>query len=65
MHLVDSVGRNERIANVLRADGPVLCEVSVPPEETASPREGEKAVERDVVSGLLEDMWPYLRQETL
>lgn len=51
----------ETIAKVLRADGPVLCEVSVSPEETASPRvKARKLPDGNMVSGVLEDMWPYL-----
>ena len=50
----------ETIAKVLRADGSVLCEVSVSPEETASPRvKARKLPDGNMVSGLLEDMWPY------
>ena len=50
-----------RIAEILEADGPVLCEVKVSPEEIALPRsKAMRLPNGSMVSKPLEDMWPYL-----
>lgn len=49
------------VPQVLRYEGPVLCELMVLPKETVSPR--VKTVKMDdgnLMSGQLENMWPFL-----
>lgn len=51
----------ERIASVLSADGPVLCEVCVLPEEPRVPRVTTRRLESGALeSSLLEDLFPFL-----
>ncbi|WP_446897227.1 thiamine pyrophosphate-binding protein [Clostridium sp. LBM24168] len=49
------------LPKVLESNGPVLCELMVLPEETASPRTKSIKMENgNMISKPLEDMWPFL-----
>ena len=64
--LENNAAMKRKIAEVLEADGPVLCEVRVSPDETASPRSKTmKLPNGNMVSKPLEDMWPYLPADEL
>ena len=64
--LENNAAMKRKIAEVLEADGPVLCEVKVSPDETASPRSKTmKLPNGNMVSKPLEDMWPYLPADEL
>lgn len=52
------------IDQVLGEDGPVICKVLVSPMQTVSPKVMSKRLpDGKMVSGLLEDMWPYVEGE--
>ena len=53
-----------QIRRVLRAEGPVVCDVQVIPDEVRAPR--VTSVQRpdgSFVSKPLEDLWPFLDRE--
>jgi len=54
------------ISEVLQAEGPVVCEVMVDPEQKFTPRvTSQKLSSGKMVSKPLEDMWPFLDPEEL
>lgn len=49
------------IREVLEADGPVICEVMVDPDEIVMPKVQSKIGENgQMIPGRLEDMWPFI-----
>jgi acetolactate synthase-1/2/3 large subunit len=53
-----------RVREVLDADGPVVCEVRVPPDEPRGPRVASaQRPDGSMVSKPLEDLWPFLDRE--
>ena len=47
------------LSQVLESDGPVLCEIMISPDETCAPRvKAYMGKDGQMVSGLLEKMWP-------
>ena len=57
-------GMREKIQAVLKeSTGPVICEVFVLPDEEREPRVVSKQVDGQMVSGKLEDLWPYLPRD--
>lgn len=54
------------LPKVLEAEGPVLCELMVLPEETVSPRtKSVKLEDGSMISKPLEDMWPFLSEDEI
>ena len=59
----DELNLRDQIQNVLNQEGPVICEVMVCPELQTQPRV-QSSVNKDgnIVSGVLENMWPFLEE---
>lgn len=54
------------IQKVLETDEPVICEVMVDPDEIVMPKVQSRVGENgQMIPGRLEDMWPYLDEETI
>jgi acetolactate synthase-1/2/3 large subunit len=54
----------EAIREVLRREGPVICEVVVPPDEERQPVvKSQPKADGSMVSKPLEDLWPFLPRE--
>jgi acetolactate synthase-1/2/3 large subunit len=54
----------EKVRDVLNADGAVVCEVIVPPDEPRGPRVASaQRPDGSMVSKPLEDLWPFLDRE--
>lgn len=54
----------EQVRQVLRHDGPILCEVMVNPDQLTAPRVSSKKMpDGSMVSMPMEDMWPFLDRE--
>jgi acetolactate synthase-1/2/3 large subunit len=54
----------QRVREVLDSDGPVVCEVRVPPDEPRGPRVASaQRPDGSMVSKPLEDLWPFLDRE--
>jgi acetolactate synthase-1/2/3 large subunit len=54
----------EQVREVLKHDGPILCEVMVNPEQLTAPRvTSQKMPDGSMVSMPMEDMWPFLDRE--
>lgn len=52
------------LPEVLESEGTVLCELIVSPDETVSPRTKSIKLENgSMISGALEDMWPFLDEK--
>ena len=64
--LASHAGLRDGIRAVLDADGPVLCEVMVAPDQSVGPRVSS-VVQSDgsIVSRPMEDLWPFLDREEL
>ncbi len=62
--LLDHTGLREHIREVLKAPGPIVCEVMVDPSQPIAPRVSS-AVKADgsMFSKPLEDLWPFLERE--
>jgi acetolactate synthase-1/2/3 large subunit len=57
-------GLRETVQAVLAADGPMVCEVMISPEQFTSPRVSSmQKPDGSMVSRPLEDMWPFLDRE--
>ncbi len=53
-----------QVRKVLNVKGPVICEVEVSPDLATAPRIQSKVLaDGSMVSGLLEDLWPFLGRE--
>ncbi len=56
----DNAELDRALPEIMKDDSPMLCELMVLPEETVSPRVKAAVGENGkMVSGALEDMWPY------
>ncbi len=56
----------ENIKQVLESEGPVVCELIIDPELQIAPRiMSKKLPDGSMVSGALEDMWPFLDRDDL
>jgi acetolactate synthase-1/2/3 large subunit len=54
----------EQVSDVLRHEGPVICEVMVNPDQLTAPRVSSKKMpDGSMVSMPMEDMWPFLDRE--
>ncbi len=54
----------ERIREILQAEGPLVCEVMISPNQATAPRVSSVKKEDGTMSSLpMEDMWPYLDRE--
>lgn len=54
----------ETVAQVLKTDGPVICEVMVDPDEVVMPKVQSKMGENgQMIPGKLEDMWPFIGEK--
>lgn len=54
------------LEEVLKTEGPVLCEVMLSPMQAIAPKvQAKKLPDGGMISGLLEDMWPYLGEQEL
>jgi acetolactate synthase-1/2/3 large subunit len=54
----------EQVIEVLRHEGPVICEVMDNPEQLTAPRiSSKKMADGSMVSMPMEDMWPFLDRE--
>lgn len=56
----------ERVSDVLKAEGPVVCEVKVSPHQVTAPRISSfQRPDGVMVSRPMEDLWPFLDREEL
>jgi len=56
----------EKVAEVLAAHGPIVCEVMVNPDLITQPRlSSEVKLDGSIVSKSLEDLWPFLDRDEL
>ncbi len=54
----------ERIREILQAEGPLVCEVMISPNQTTAPRVSSVKKEDGTMSSRpMEDMWPFLDRE--
>ena len=54
----------ERIREILQAEGPLVCEVMISPNQSTAPRVSSVKKEDGTISSLpMEDMWPFLDRE--
>jgi len=54
----------EQVRDILEAEGPVICEVMVSPEQVTAPRVSSRQCEDgSMVSMPMEDLWPFLDRE--
>lgn len=63
-HIRNNAELDAILPEIMKDDTPLLCEIMVLPEETVSPR--VKAIVGEngkMMSGPLENMWPYLEEE--
>jgi acetolactate synthase I/II/III large subunit len=66
MRLVDPSDIDATIAQVLEADGPIVCHVLLDPEQGFEPRIKSRVMpDGSIVSPALEDMFPFLDAEEL
>jgi acetolactate synthase-1/2/3 large subunit len=62
--IADHAGIRERIGEILRMEGPVVCDVVISPNQTTAPRiSSVKGEDGKIYSKPLEDMWPFLDRE--
>jgi len=63
-HLASHHGIREKVREVLKHDGPIVCAVDVLPDQPTAPRV-TSSVRPDgrIVSKPMEDMWPFLSRE--
>jgi acetolactate synthase I/II/III large subunit len=62
--IASSISLAAKLREVLQADGPVVCEVMTPPDETRAP--SLVSVQRpdgSMASKPLEDLWPFLSRD--
>jgi acetolactate synthase I/II/III large subunit len=63
---IDTVDCRDRIAQILDAPGPYLCEVMVDPDQGFEPRLSSRVLpDGKMVSSPLEDLYPFLDREEL
>jgi acetolactate synthase-1/2/3 large subunit len=66
LRLVEPAALDETIAEVLEAEGPVVCQVVLDPEQGFEPRVKSRAMpDGTIVSPALEDMFPFLDRAEL
>jgi acetolactate synthase-1/2/3 large subunit len=66
LRLVEPAALDETIAEVLDAEGPVLCHVALDPEQGFEPRvKSREMPDGTIVSPALEDMYPFLDRAEL
>ncbi len=54
----------ETVAQVLKTDGPVICEVMVDPDEVVMPKvQSQMGENGQMIPGKLEDMWPFIGEK--
>jgi acetolactate synthase-1/2/3 large subunit len=54
----------ERIREILQAEGPLVCEVMISPNQVTAPRVSSVKNEDGTMSSRpMEDMWPFLDRE--
>jgi acetolactate synthase-1/2/3 large subunit len=59
-------GIREQVREVLRHEGPVICEIMASPDLLTAPRvSSKKMADGSMVSMPMEDMWPFLDREEL
>jgi acetolactate synthase-1/2/3 large subunit len=64
MHISTSKNLRQQIKDVLNIEGPVVCDVTVIPDEPRSPRiQSLQLPDGTMVSKPLEDMWPFLDRD--
>ncbi|MFC2038929.1 thiamine pyrophosphate-dependent enzyme [Chloroflexota bacterium] len=64
MQIPDHSNLREQVRQVLRQDGPVVCDVIISPNQVTSPRLSSMQKEDgSMVSRPLEDLWPFLDRE--
>jgi acetolactate synthase-1/2/3 large subunit len=57
-------GIQQKVREVLRSHGPVVCDVVVSPDDVTAPRvSSRQKADGSMVSTLLEDLWPFLDRE--
>ena len=60
----DNTRVRQKVRKVLKADGPVVCEVISSPDQATAPRVSSKQLQDgSMVSAPLEDLWPFLDRE--
>jgi acetolactate synthase-1/2/3 large subunit len=56
----------EKVREILRSDGPLVCDVMISPNQTTAPRISSLRNEDGTISSRpLEDMWPFLDRDEL
>ena len=61
---IESHDFSAEVNRVLQSPGPMLCEVTVDPEQPFEPKTSSKRLDDGrLVSAPLEDMWPFLDRE--
>ncbi len=66
MRLIEPELLDQTIVDVLEADGPVLCQVILDPDQGFEPRVRSRAMpDGTIVSPALEDMYPFLDRDEL
>jgi acetolactate synthase-1/2/3 large subunit len=65
--LLNHTDLRQRVKEVLATEGPVVCDVMVPPDQATAPRlSSAQRADGSMISKPLEDLWPFLdRQEFL
>lgn len=62
--ITDHTGIEQRVRDVLQAEGPVICEVVVNPDQVTAPKlSSMQRPDGTMVSKPLEDLWPFLDRE--
>ncbi len=62
--LEDHTNIRQKVREVLKSSGPVVCEVMVPPDQVTAPRlSSMQRADGSMVSKPLEDLWPFLDRE--
>jgi acetolactate synthase-1/2/3 large subunit len=62
--IVEQSDIRQQVRNVLQMEGPVVCEVMVPPDEPRAPSlSSMRRADGSMVSKPLEDLWPFLERE--
>jgi acetolactate synthase-1/2/3 large subunit len=62
--LQDHTNLHQKVRDILQADGPVVCEVMISPEQITAPKlSSMQKADGSMVSKPLEDLWPFLDRE--
>lgn len=56
----------EGVQNVLLAEGPIICEVMISPDEVVEPKvTAHVGKNGNMIAGRLDHMWPFIEEETI